>query len=157
MVLSNRYTALQILVSHSTGTKIGCSVHCKIVQIRVILKYKLFTLNYIYALELIIYLLIYLDSLRIYLHGCKKILLYLAIVAHWQSLRNVYMSARCYALYHYGNGNYLLVQKYLMPCPFKGPKIFWASPIFLCQTKNLFTYCVSHKYFVQDKKMICIQ
>ena len=113
MVLSNRYTALRILVSHSTATKIGCSVHCKIVQIRVILKYKLFTLNYIYALELIIYLLIYLDSLRIYLHGCKKILLYLAIVAHWQSLRNVYMSARCYALYHYGNGNYLLVQKYL--------------------------------------------
>ena len=57
MVLSNRYTALQMLVTHSTETKIGCSVHCKIVQIRVILKYKLFTLNYFYALELIIDLL----------------------------------------------------------------------------------------------------
>ena len=54
---TQQYTALRILVSHSTATKIGCSVHCKIVQIRVILKYKLFTLNYIYALELIIYLL----------------------------------------------------------------------------------------------------
>ena len=33
----------------------------------------------------------------------------------------------------------------LMPCPFT------------CQTKNLFTYCGSHKHFVLDKKMICIQ
>ena len=45
----------------------------------------------------------------------------------------------------------------LMPRPFKGPKMFWASPNFLCQTKNLFTYCGSHKHFVPDKKMICIQ
>ena len=29
----------------------------------------------------------------------------------------------------------------LMPCPFTGPKMFWAGPNFLCQTKNLFTYC----------------
>ena len=34
----------------------------------------------------------------------------------------------------------------LMPCPFTGPKMFWASPIFLCQTKNLFTYCGSRKH-----------
>ena len=27
----------------------------------------------------------------------------------------------------------------------------------LCQTKNLFTFCASHKHFVPDKKMICIQ
>ena len=40
----------------------------------------------------------------------------------------------------------------IMPCPFTGPKMFWAGPIFLFQTKNLFTYCGSHKYFVPDKK-----
>ena len=45
----------------------------------------------------------------------------------------------------------------LMPCPFTGSKMFWAGPIFLCQIKNLFTYCGSHKHFVPDKKMICIQ
>ena len=44
-----------------------------------------------------------------------------------------------------------------MPCPFTGPKMFWAGPNFLCQTKNLFTYCGSYKHFVPDKKMICIQ
>ena len=36
-------------------------------------------------------------------------------------------------------------QLQLMPCPFTGPKIFCAGPHFLCQTKNLFTYCASHK------------
>ena len=45
----------------------------------------------------------------------------------------------------------------LMPYPFTGPKMFWAGPNFLCQTKKLFTYCGSHKHFVPDKKMICIQ
>ena len=49
------------------------------------------------------------------------------------------------------------IQQALMPCPFTGPKMFWAGPNFLCQTKNLFTYCGSHKHFVPDKKMICIQ
>ena len=44
-----------------------------------------------------------------------------------------------------------------MPCPFTGPKKFWAGPNFPCQTKNLFTYCASHKHFVPDKKMTCIQ
>ena len=44
-----------------------------------------------------------------------------------------------------------------MPCPFTGHKMFWAGPNFLCQTKNLFTYCGIHKHFVPDKKMICIQ
>jgi hypothetical protein len=34
--------------------------------------------------------------------------------------------------------------------------MFWAGPNFLCQTKNLFTYCGRHKHFVPDKKMICI-
>ena len=33
-----------------------------------------------------------------------------------------------------------------MPCPFTGPKMFWAGPNFLCQTKNLFTYSGSHKH-----------
>ena len=41
----------------------------------------------------------------------------------------------------------------LMPCPFTGPKMFCAGPHFLCQTKNLFTYCASHKHFVTDKKV----
>ena len=45
----------------------------------------------------------------------------------------------------------------LLPCPFTGPKMFWAGPIFLCQTKILFTYYGSQKHFVPDKKMICIQ
>ena len=40
-----------------------------------------------------------------------------------------------------------------MPCPFTGPKMFCAGPNVLCQTKNLFTYCGSHKHFVPDKKM----
>ena len=44
-----------------------------------------------------------------------------------------------------------------MPCPFTGPKMFWVGPNVLCQTKNLFTYCSSHKHFVPDKKMLCIQ
>ena len=42
----------------------------------------------------------------------------------------------------------------LMPCPFTRPKMFWAGPSFLCQTKNLLTYCGSHRHFVPDKKMI---
>ena len=46
---------------------------------------------------------------------------------------------------------------FLMPCPFTGPKMFCAGPNFLCRTKNLFTYCASHKHFVPDQKMICIQ
>ena len=49
-----------------------------------------------------------------------------------------------------------LIGDWFMPCPFTGPKMFWASPIFLCETENLFTYCASHKHFVPDKKMICI-
>ena len=41
-----------------------------------------------------------------------------------------------------------------MPCyPFiTGPKMFWAGPNFLCQTKNLFTYCGSHKTFCARQK-----
>ena len=45
----------------------------------------------------------------------------------------------------------------LMPCPFTCPKMFCASPNFLCHTKKLFTYCASHKHFVPVQKMICIQ
>ena len=30
----------------------------------------------------------------------------------------------------------LVVQGSQMPCPFTGPKIFWAGPNILCQTKN---------------------
>ena len=45
----------------------------------------------------------------------------------------------------------------LLPCPFTCPKMFCASPNFLCHTKKLFTYCASHKHFVPVQKMICIQ
>ena len=45
----------------------------------------------------------------------------------------------------------------LMPCPFTGPKMLCAGPHFLFRTKNVFTYCASHKHFVPDKKMICNQ
>ena len=51
----------------------------------------------------------------------------------------------------------ILCVLHLMPCPFTGPKMFWAGPNFLCQTKNLFAYCDGRKHFVPDKKMICIQ
>ena len=47
--------------------------------------------------------------------------------------------------------------KRVMPCPFTGLKMFCVGPNVLRQTKNLFTYCASHKHFVPDKKMICIQ
>ena len=46
----------------------------------------------------------------------------------------------------------LLINRTLVPCPFTGPKMFWAGPNFSCQTKNSFMYCGSHKYFVPDKK-----
>ena len=45
----------------------------------------------------------------------------------------------------------VLLVSTLLP-PFTGHKMFWAGPNFLCQTKNLFTYCASHKNFVPDKK-----
>ena len=56
-----------------------------------------------------------------------------------------------------------------MSCPFTGLKMFWAGSNFLCETKNSFTlqvskcfeqvqiFCASHKHFVPDKKMICMQ
>ena len=53
--------------------------------------------------------------------------------------------------------NYCTVVPIVMPCPFTGTKMFCAGPNFLNQPKNLFTYCASHKHFVPDKKMICIQ
>ena len=45
----------------------------------------------------------------------------------------------------------------LMPCPSTGPKFFCAGPNFLSQPKNLTAFSASHKHFVPDKKMICIQ
>ena len=42
-----------------------------------------------------------------------------------------------------------------MPCPFTRRKMFGAGLSFLCLTKNLFTYCASHKHFVPRKMMIC--
>ena len=48
------------------------------------------------------------------------------------------------------------LKKY-MPCPFTGRKMFCAGPNFLCRTRKLLTFCASHKHFVPDKKMICIQ
>ena len=48
-------------------------------------------------------------------------------------------------------------KKSQMPCPSTGPKMFCAGQNFLCRTKNLSTYCASHKHFVPDKKVSCIQ
>ena len=48
---------------------------------------------------------------------------------------------------------YLIFLNAVMPCPFTGLKMFWARPNFLCQTKNLFTFCGSHKHSVPDKKI----
>ena len=42
----------------------------------------------------------------------------------------------------------------LMLRPSTGPKIFWAGPKFLSQTKNLYTFCGSTKNFVPHQKMI---
>ena len=50
-----------------------------------------------------------------------------------------------------------MLDSFYKPCPFTGLKMFWAGPNFLCQTKNLFSYCDCHKHFVPDKKMISIQ
>jgi hypothetical protein len=41
----------------------------------------------------------------------------------------------------------------LMPCPFTGPKMFWAGPNFLCQTKNLFTYLWQSQTFCARQKV----
>ena len=46
---------------------------------------------------------------------------------------------------------------YLLPCPFTGPKIICAGPNVLSQPKNLTAFSASHKDFVPDTKMICIQ
>ena len=43
------------------------------------------------------------------------------------------------------------------PCPFTGPKIFWAGPYVVSQTKNLYEFCASPKYFVPHQKIISIQ
>ena len=43
----------------------------------------------------------------------------------------------------------------LMPCPFTGPKMFWAGPSFCARPKiYLHMYCGRHKHFVPDKEMI---
>ena len=41
----------------------------------------------------------------------------------------------------------------LMPCPFTGPKMFWASPNFLSHSKNLIAFSASSKTFVPTKKI----
>ena len=53
--------------------------------------------------------------------------------------------------------NRMLFLQLFMPCPFTGRKMFFASPNFLRQTKNLFTNCGGHKHFMPDKKIICTQ
>ena len=43
-----------------------------------------------------------------------------------------------------------------MPCPFTGPKMFWAGPNVLCQTKNLTAFSASSKNFVLAQKPILL-
>ena len=44
----------------------------------------------------------------------------------------------------------------LMPCPFTCPKMFCASPNFLCHTKKLFTYCASTKDDLHSVKLVFV-
>ena len=44
----------------------------------------------------------------------------------------------------------------LLPCPFTGPKMFCASPNFLCRTKNLFTYCARTKDDLHSVKLVFV-
>ena len=44
----------------------------------------------------------------------------------------------------------------LMPCPFTGPKMFWAGSNFLCQTKNLFTYFGNQKDDLHSVKLVFV-
>ena len=43
-----------------------------------------------------------------------------------------------------------------MPCSFTGPKMFCAGPIFLCQTKNLFTFCARQKDDLHSVKLVFV-
>ena len=36
--------------------------------------------------------------------------------------------------------------------PFTGPKLFWAGPNFLCQTKNIFTHIMAVKEVLEMKR-----
>ena len=40
------------------------------------------------------------------------------------------------------------VAQNLMPHPSTGPKLLWAGPKCLCQTKNLYIFCASQKHLV---------
>ena len=44
----------------------------------------------------------------------------------------------------------------LMPCPFTGPKMFFAGPNFLSQPKNLTAFSASSKTFVPAQKTILL-
>ena len=59
----------------------------------------------------------------------------------------------------YAGPNFLSQSKNLiafMPCPFTGPKMFWASPNFLCQTKKLSTYCGRQKDDLHSVKFVFV-
>ena len=43
-----------------------------------------------------------------------------------------------------------------MPCPFTGPKMFWGSPNFLSQPKNLTAFSACSKNFVPAQKPILL-
>ena len=43
-----------------------------------------------------------------------------------------------------------------MPCPFTGPKMFWAGPNFLYKTKNLFTFCARQKDDLHSVKLVFV-
>ena len=44
----------------------------------------------------------------------------------------------------------------LMPCPFTGPKMFWAGPNFLSHPKNLTSFSAFSKTFVPAQKPILL-
>ena len=43
-----------------------------------------------------------------------------------------------------------------MPCPLTGRKMFYAVPIFLCRTKNLFTNCAKQKVDLHSVKLVFV-
>ena len=44
----------------------------------------------------------------------------------------------------------------LLPCPFTGPKMFWASPNILSQPKHLTAFSASSKTFVSAQKPVLL-
>ena len=47
-------------------------------------------------------------------------------------------------------------EKYLMPCPFTCPKMFWVGQNVLCQIKDLVTFCARQKDNLHSVKLVFV-